>query len=770
VCNATVWYRWKAAANYAAWFATNRPKHRCPNGGCPPSETRPLIQKKAYSAAPAGFIGRIRVSLQSVVNTVPLCPQLITQICEGNLGQHEYVVASLLILVGSLVQHHTRIACALAAQPLDQWVTNGTVDLETVARNTTHLESNLPSQQPNLKHPLVARIKTILGRDLHQHDLAAELHARTTPSKPHAYNMNSFSPCDCWHTDLYLHLKMFANEAIASAPDKPQSARAWWQSRAVWLSNGTSSQKPAQVGPRLDKFVTDPRVRRTKRLLCSHLGRGWFDHILKSRPKMVCRAATKNEPGLKKRALRASDDQSYFVAGFASNNLEKYLSHHGAFMRQTPDDVRSTSQRIQQLSSHQNRIMLCLDYSDFNNTHTTRSRVYANLAIARAYLNQGQVEQAQASLWMARAQLNHYLDGHLSSQGLSSGERDTARDNTMLHHAYSTLAIRACATRNQTTVPHILVHMCGDDEVMLGTTQLAAALYIAEHETQGHTMSIRKMLCSDQTAEFLQYNMFTDTGRMPVQPLAPAINNYVSGSWYKTANYDPTDYPQQASDAAASCIRRGAPHEMMCRLTINTVHWLSNGQDWKSLLKATNLFGAQCIKPTTEVNTSFSSTDALKATNPSAVDEYTSLIAARFQLQPSDAQCVKDYAAEQVYSSFAADIRSTTKQTLQQTSESTLIHIPQQGTIGPKTIQKWVASNTPTRGEDMVWLAVQLGIPTQLISRVGYHTLVHTASNLMRAHINRPVPYPKALVTPTQYAMLPGAIAPYFCVATSHTT
>jgi hypothetical protein len=747
----------------AAWLARNRIAHRCPAGGCPPSEARPKINSEKYLAAPAGFVGRIRVSLQTVVNNAPLCPVLIDLICSHNEMQPEYTVASLIMLVASLIANHTTAACALANQPLALWVEQGTHELETVARNATHLEANHHSNSPNLKHPLVARLKTILGRDLHAHDAAAELAARCTPSKPHAYDISQFSGCDCWHTDLYLHLKRFAAEAIANAPNAPQSADSWWHSRAVWLSNGTSSQKPIDVAPKLCPYTAQPRVRITKRLLCSHLGQKWFAEVLRSRPKMACRSATKNEPGLKRRALRASDDASYFVAGFASNNLEKYLSQHGAFMRQTPDDVRVTSQRIQQLRHHQHKLMLCLDYSDFNNTHTTRSRVYANLAISRAYLTNGHVQQAAAALWMARAQLNHTLDSILSSQGLSSGERDTARDNTMLHHAYSNMAINASNRRNHTTTPHIIVHMCGDDEVMLGTEQLPAALYIAEHELHGHAMSMRKMLCSDLTAEFLQYNMYVAPNALPTQPLPPAINNYVSGSWYKTANYDPTDYPQQASDAAASCVRRGAPMPMMCALTVNTVSWLSHGEDWKGLLRSTNLFGAVCAKPSSQSLNTFDTLRASATTTPSAVDEYTRLVAAKFKLTPDAMRTVRDFATDQVYSSLMADMRTTEKHTQPNPADTGRIQYPDKPALSPHIAKRWFNSTTSQRGEDMVWLAVQLGIPTQLIAKLGTKMLVAAASNMQRAHINFPTPNPTTHLHPTQYAMLPGAIAPYFC-------
>jgi hypothetical protein len=139
---------------------------------------------------------------------------------------------------------------------------------------------------------------------------------------------------------------------------------------------------------------------------------------------------------------------------------------------------------------------------------------------------------------MARAHLNHRVDGLLVNQGLSSGERDTARDNTLLHLIYYNLA-KDELRRDGTDLQDGFTRMCGDDEIMVNVGWYKAMLYIAELKRQDHLLQDRKLLISHTTGEFLQYNMYTD-GSIPRQPVCPNIVNFVSGSWYKTASYNPT--------------------------------------------------------------------------------------------------------------------------------------------------------------------------------------------------------------------------------------
>jgi hypothetical protein len=726
------------------------------------------ITAGTFSAAPAGFLGRMRTSLQSAVNHCRIPDVYKEAVMNNNGTEPEYVVTSLLILCDALYCHGScRIALTLAMTPISLWEDHGTTEIELIARHSTHLELDMGKCKmlwPNRLHPLVGRIKTITGRDLRHHDTLAELKQRSSVTVPHAYDISAMFKCDCWHNDLHRELRAYCQEAVSTAPNSPQTLRAWWATRAVWASHGTSSTK-IRDDKQLNTCLTDKRITMTKAMALGRLPNNYMLQALASKPRMVCRSATKNEPGKKRRPLRACDDLAYCIAAFASNNMEKYLSIQGSVMRQTPDDVRRTDTTLKACAATKDNMIMCLDYSDFNNTHTTRSRTLLNLALAEAYAKAGMFEQAKAAIWIARAHMNHWLDGQLCAQGLSSGERDTARDNTMLHNIYSKLAAKAAGAVNARWKRPQFTQMCGDDEIAAGFRWTDAMAYLQEHANQGHAINIRKIMVSDGCAEFLQYNMHAREYALPRQPLPPAINNFVSGSWYKSSNYSVYDYPQQVAEAAASCIRRGASDTTMKMLCAATCKWLCGGNPWRDALMATNLFGATCERPA-RITVAKADNPGRDATWPAA-GHYVAEIGTRMAFTADEKAVIHAYALSNIISSIDADLRTEEQQyaTVDRPLTRLEIPLPPTKTELQCLARAWATVNQGPRMDEPTWMAVQLGLPLPLVTRLGMATIMISAKNAQRAKINTQTPIGQQRITPTQMAMLPGALATYFRVA-----
>jgi hypothetical protein len=773
MCDSETWCRWRSAGDYAAWYARHPREHACKNkpnscGPGKPGKHKPKIDKNLYKATPAGFAGRVRMSLQSVVNALHLCETLANQVLEQDVGEAEYVVSTKLLLIESLAQKgFTRIAESLANTPCKQWEERNTTGIETIARNATHLDptgSAHPQgdEAPNYHNVYVARIKTILGRDLSTHDLEDELAERTVVTKAHYWDAEQCVYCDCWTNKLYYTLARYAEEAIGTSPSSMQTADKWWGTRAMWLSGGTSSNRKER-SKQLDMLLgsSNKGTRNTKKLLCAHYPNAWYTKAITTKPTMICRAATKNEPGLKLRPLRASDDKSYLIAAFASNNIEKYLSIQGSVMRQTPEDVRNTAKAMSIANASSRCYTLCIDYSNFNNTHTTRARALANLALARAYSRLGHKPQAKAAMWMAHAQLDHWLDGHLSNQGLSSGERDTARDNTMLHCAYSKLVAESPELKRRGWKRPALTQMCGDDEIAIGLSWRECQLYIAEHERQGHAIQKRKLMVSKNQGEFLQYNMYTGK-HFPRQPLAPALNNLVSGSWYKTANYNPSQYPEQVSSAAASCVRRGGYSPTLKQLCISTCSWLCAGHPWRRALQATPFFGCKADTPNYTMSTPEKAAELVRKTQPPAYEQYIDTIASKIRLTQDELTTLQTYTAEAIFSGYIADQRNATYKAESTNDIDSVDTADEMKNVGTTEIAHWFSSMADQRNDPNTWMALQLGLPLQLINKIGLSNIVSRCNNQLRAHINLPTKQPMRLLHPQQYAMLPGAIVPYF--------
>jgi len=764
--DAATHFRWRSAGQMAAWLAVHNWKHTCSEACAQDNPIKPLIDQSDYAIVPAGFIGRVRVSLQSVVNATALCPAILRRLLEINKGQYSYCISALILLIELLIQHGSaRIAHGLLTFPLALWEDQATVSIETIARQATDLMSDkgilCHAPEPNQKHTLVARIKTMLGRDLRGHDIDEELYERLSVTAAHAYSRRPPENCDCWTSDARALLDKYCALALSAGPSGAQEHKDWWLSRAVWLGSGTSSQKTT-TNNGLSDLLADKRVRKTKALMLGHTSSTWFGKAMSGTPKMKCRAATKNEPGLKRRPLRAVDDVAYAVAAYASNNIEKHLSIQGSVMRQTPDDVRRTSKNIVMAKQTIKTLVLCLDYSSFNNTHTTRIRAAANLSMAKAYHRLGQHAPAAAAAWMAAAHYNHTIDGNISNQGLSSGERDTARDNTMLHNVYMEMAFKQAAASYQHWHQPATWQMCGDDEICIGFKWDSALVYMTALQLQGHDLQLRKSMISDYTGEFLQYNMTADTVMMPQQPVCPNLINFVSGSWYKTANYNPWEYPSQVAAAAASCVRRGASHKTMQKLAISTCSWLSADTTWKNNLNATPFFGmsATYYRPATvEIG---ATTHAFKQCEAQAVRDYITHIQNRFKLLPREADVVAQYAVDNIYGSVSADKRLAVYE--QPTMVDAARVIPTTKAMLPTDTKKiWLNAAAATRYDTNTWMAVQLGLPLALIKRIGLDQVVRRATNAMRRHISsKDATRPLLALAPGQLALLPGAILPFF--------
>jgi len=382
--------------------------------------------------------------------------------------------------------------------------------------------------------------------------------------------------------------------------------------------------------------------------------------------------------------------------------------------------------------------------------------------MAKAYLARGHTEPAKAALWLAAAHYNHYIDGTLSNQGLSSGERDTARDNTMLHNVYMRMAFNQAAENYKHWVQPNTWQMCGDDEICIGMPWDSALVYMTTLQMQGHVLQPRKSMLGNDTGEFLQYNMRADKTTMPQQPVCPNLINFISGSWYKTANYNAWEYPNQVSAAAASCVRRGANHDTMQRITISTCSWLAATTPWKNNLNATAFFGAttKYIRPKTVDNDDIGR--LYRQLKAPAVDEYVRHIATRFAMSPNECRVVQNYAEENIYGSVIIDKRSQSFETTTFDDQPRVSQTCRQE-LPSITKQLWLNASVTTRYDQATWMAVQLGLPLPVITRIGLAQVVKRATNAMRKHmVHQEVVKSPCALTPQQLALLPGAIVPFF--------
>lgn len=588
------WGQWRSAGEWAAWFA--KPSNYCRL----PVEYQLSVEPgmaAGYADVPTGFVGRMRVSLLSVLNSLAPISSCELRWLGAQSGNAAYTVSAMMLWGRAMTKAGLHaIACRACSANMAAWVDDGIVEAEQISRRACAAEGGSLGS-----HVLLARLKTLLGRDLRGHDRLEEVEARTTQGHAHSYGRSGdFASDAAWRRDLGGALRsMLSNALQANTIAVDQSQDKWAATRGLWVPTGTSSMQREHVAGPNKHFmeaasavgwpVSKKAVWTDRRLD--------LDALLQTKPRIEARGATKNEPGLKRRPLRAADDTSYLIAAYASAGLEKTYTENGAVMRQRPSDVQETTRSI---SNCRGPYILCIDYSDFNMTHQVSSRALVSAIMADIYRKKQMHKTAAAAEWMAAAHFNHFVDGKRVLRGLSSGERDTARDNTILHTAYAMLATRALGQIGR-EFERAFFRCCGDDEIAVGLNWHTAVSYALELAEQGHQLQPRKMMLSRDCGEFLQYNMFTD-GRLPTQPLCPALINAVSGSWYKTARYDPASVPEQAADAFGGLARRGLDLNVCRKLTISCCHWLARDVPWRAMLNAHHLFSTRDTKPAFKTN------------------------------------------------------------------------------------------------------------------------------------------------------------------------
>jgi hypothetical protein len=744
-----------AAAEWAAWYAS--PANYCKLAA--PKETAVTqAMAEGYASTPTGFVGRMRVSLLSVLNAMAPLSACEARWLELQKGQQAYTVSAAMLWARTLDEKGFHpVACRAMRVPLSLWESQNIIELEQIARRSSSMHGGAQGS-----HVLVARLKTLMGRDLRGHDTSAEIEQRCALGQPHEYGPSQPWPRANWRRDVIAVLQKLLGTALDEhVPSRDQEPSRWAVTRGLWLPAGTSSNKITTADP------AGPT-------LAAARSKGWpyskkaawansqlkLSELLSKQPRIDARGATKNEPGLKRRALRAADDCSYLIAAYASAGLEKTYTEAGAVMRQRPSDVQETTRAVANNKDH----ILCVDYSDFNLTHQVSIRAAMSQVLADIYRNKGMPHAADAATWMRDAHFNHHIDGHRVLRGLSSGERDTARDNTVLHTAYATIAMLAQGAAGQ-RLQQGFFRCCGDDEILVGVRWPDAVGYVLELEAQGHAIQHRKIMLSQHTGEFLQYNMFTDA-RMPTQPICPALINAVSGSWYKSSRYDPASVPQQAADAFSALARRGLNQLTAKKLTISCCNWLVPQMPWRRMLNAHHFFASTTLKPDTNTATTLADVRAACIPTSVAARDYCTWLQTRyptlFTALPAIGAQVIGAIDLDIYGAAVAALKTTPADAVQAEDDISVGSVDRPFPTETGALARaWLAADGARRVDQFEALAFATGLPVSLLKGPTLTQVVKALRNEDLAKVaiehNRPLPMKGAM-----RFMLPGAIVSYF--------
>nr|UUV42635.1 MAG: RNA-dependent RNA polymerase [Tuatara cloaca-associated totivirus-2] len=317
----------------------------------------------------------------------------------------------------------------------------------------------------------------------------------------------------------------------------------WWQSRAKWAPKGSSNSHSAVEDTLRRKGAPlGSDVRAGKKSLMTTIGDRSAIDFLHATPATYPRKSTKHEPGLKNRALYAQDDHSFIVSAFPSVAVEKYINFDGIYAQQAPTDVANWV-RNHIIGKHRRHFALSIDYSDFNSDHELSALSVLDQEWAAAWYKLGGGQpasrtKAACSVWAALAHGNSWVPDAAGTTtrifgGLFSGGRNTARDNSMLHAAYSQImhdaAVGMCGHFELLCPAYT-----GDDEDAQFKHWYHALFYLLAHYAANFALTSHKQLAGMTSHEYLQRALSDDNE--PRRPLCAALAQLCSGNWYQT-NY-----------------------------------------------------------------------------------------------------------------------------------------------------------------------------------------------------------------------------------------
>lgn len=395
----------------------------------------------------------------------------------------------------------------------------------------------------------VRKFSGMLGRQASgEADWQAEKHRRTINTPVHNWvDADGTVDRQRWCQELDYELRRFAQEVVekVNSSNVLENPDSWWSSRALWAPSGSSSaHKVVEQACRAENQNLKSHARANKAAVLPFLDDKFFmTALLTSEPMKRPRKSTKREKGNKNRALYAVDDVPFLISSYASVSMERSINQDGVYAQQAPSDVARWV-AMHQMGSELSAFFMSLDYSDYNSDHELSALAMVDLAFARAWNATSSVEhtslfKAMASVWSAYAHFNSWVDFDGTGEpqrvlsGLFSGDRNTARDNCILHMAYS----RVCAkmATEWGFPPEIIdIMMTGDDEDGIFRHWIGALAYQAAHYEGGFVLKPAKQLAGhghNPSHEYLQ--RWLGRNKEPTRPLAAAIAELASGNWYK---------------------------------------------------------------------------------------------------------------------------------------------------------------------------------------------------------------------------------------------
>lgn len=536
--------------------------------------TKELPEYPTYRTPPAKYSDMAKVTTTTIRQTSIIEYPYVGEMMRWQAEQLDYAVCALAIWMTTKVGQYVCSQLPIWKIPLDEWP--GIVrDFGNACRRMGQIFGTGPDEVELAFQ--MRKLVCLCGRSDAEADWDKEVRERTTLGTAKracaggVVSTAAFRKLRQYELDRIVTSCM--PELIKRAGDLDEYLdMRWWATPRGTSSHGGDVKRQLKA---LDNSMLDLQLRPIKPTVQEQLKRGDLLNWLRTKPQAQARGSTKPEPGMKCRALLAVDDTTALIAGYASQHVETVTKYGGMVLRQDPSDVSEwvnfdTGPDVWRVSN---------DYTNFNILNSLRSMQLIDLTFADHWSRVPYTFAEQkrlACLWVA-ASYNDMLmvtpaGEHRVLNGLWSGHRNTARDNTMLHVVYLEAVKDTLRALFGSIARVTKQRVCGDDETVAYSSWAPAVTHTLVANALGYASQVDKGLLSRRHDEFLQ--LMRTPGAPPKYPVCHTILTFCSGNWYKDPVRDLGSTVKDVSDHLWDMVLGGVPEKVARELCIHVCDYL----------------------------------------------------------------------------------------------------------------------------------------------------------------------------------------------------
>lgn len=536
---------------------------KCYTGSMGPSSMAEIFTK-----GDAGTGSIIQLTVTTVYEVLKRAPlQWERELMGCNLGHMQWSVAAMLLGLNALTAAHRRLLIDVYHMhwvPLHLWRVVFKDWIVALRRCPIYAaDRDIPAAEVLM----LRKVFNCTYRSKDEADFAAEEFRRTKDTPAHlGLRPDGLVDRQAWNHSLHHYLHELTSSIVSSTlqGSRIDDLETWWQARWAWTPSGSSSQRFMTDAIKQTDSRLDSGARPNKKSVFEELPDTFAAQLRDTYPfYYLARASTKPEPGGKARALYAVCDENFIITSYASVHVEKNMNTWGIKAKQTPADVVDWITVDRRRKPGQ--VWISLDYADYNTEHEDATLSALNWHMAGAWNRLGGSHPATSdkihcAYWAAVSHGNKWVshdDRHWRTwASLFSGDRDTARDNTMLHGVYSRMAL-GYTQYIDPSARLISSNYTGDDEDSLMNDWVSSLHYMMMHHVMGFVLKPAKQMVSGVIHEFLQRMAVPDA--TPTRPLFAVLAQLASGNWYKDVYIWYDSAISSVSDNVWELVSRGLP-------------------------------------------------------------------------------------------------------------------------------------------------------------------------------------------------------------------